>query len=70
MVVAFLAIGLAGARPSFAQAGAIGSVDLHKVATSYTKRSTAQDQLQQVLNQYQQVFSTQSAYPMLTADQR
>jgi Skp family chaperone for outer membrane proteins len=70
LVLAILAIGTSASRPALAQAGAMGSVDLHKVASSYTKRSTAQDSLQQMVNQLQQTFSTQSAYPMLTADQQ
>ena len=70
LVATVFAASLAASHPAFAQAGAIGSVDLHKVLASYNKKTPAQDQLEQMTNQLQQVYATQSAYNMLTADQQ
>jgi len=62
---------LAASQPAHAQgASTFGSVDLQKVANSYTKRSAAQDQLGQLANQLDQTYSTQAANSMLSADQQ
>ncbi|HEX5324361.1 MAG TPA: OmpH family outer membrane protein [Capsulimonadaceae bacterium] len=72
LAAAVLLVGsLAAPRLARAQtAASFGSVDLQKVANSYSKRSAAQDQLGQLANQLDATYSTQAANSMLSADQQ